>query len=257
LATSEHVDFHKWADSISKIVVPVVLAIFGTIYSCQQADTDQKRLKAQRDSDESRHNFDRDTQLVKMLASSNPDEMKIGMNIILTLAEKNKFTPDLLPAVCSFANDRPGVPLTALAQEVLSKLAAQQKNDQAKTACAGSKSQVKTSNPGSSTIQVYVQIASEEQREDAQRLQVELGKHGFSAQGIELMSESAATRNTYVRFFSAGSESEARKVEEVLNNLGYTKPGIQDFSPSTHPPLPSIEVWIGKSQGRLPPESGS
>jgi hypothetical protein len=98
---------------------------------------------------------------------------------------------------------------------------------------------------------VYIQIASEDQRADAEKLQSKLALDNFRAVGIQFVKPPVATVHTYVRFFAASGAVYAARITDEMNTLKYKSVGVQDFSAYTDKPLPSLEIWIGSSQGKL------
>ena len=223
-----------WIDIIAKLLIPVVIAIGGILYSAHQAKVESERLA-----------LERDIGYVKMLASTNENEKKLGMGIIGIFSRQHKFSPELVAVLTVFAGG-PEDDLTKAANRILTNAGIQQQAGGAKTANAAA----------DSAVTVYIQIAKEEQRADALVLQDTLRKDGFTTPGIELATGEVATVHTYIRFFAASGALKASRVKDVMSKLGYTS-SVQDFSAYTPSPLSSIEVWIGKSQGNLPTTPGN
>jgi hypothetical protein len=236
----KHRDWIDWIDVISKLLIPVVIAAVGILYSSHQGGIERMRLDAQRQDESDRRDLERDTGYIKMLASSNENEQELGMGIIGVLSREHKFSKDLIAVLTIFAGGPQADSLTLAANRILAKAGAQDQLIGAQIASAAA----------NSPIQVYVQIAKEEQREDGLKLQLALRNKGFATPPIRLVNGAVATVHTYVRFFSAPGALKASIVNDVMRELGYTS-AVQDFSAFTQTPLPSIEVWIGKSQGRL------
>ena len=222
-------------DLISKLLIPVAIALAGILYSAHQAKVDADRLKAERQNEDDRRNLERDTGYVRMLLSKEPSEKALGIAIIRVFSRQNKFSPDLFPVLTAMAADDKNADLAETAKQILDN-----------------QKQVSGAKAPNSAIDVYIQIAKPEQRADAEALQDALRKEGFAAPGIQLVTGEVATVHTYVRFFAASGASQASRVKDVMSKLGYTSPGVQDFSGYTPSPLSSIEVWIGKNQDKLP-----
>ena len=222
-------DWFDILNLVSTLLIPVVIAVGGTMYAARQADLDATRLGKERD-------FERDLGYIKMLASGNENEKKLGMGIIEVSSRNHTFSPDLTAILDHFAGGDKDDPLTQAANRILHN---QQTNA------------VNTSNvPVNSAVPVYIQIAREEQRADAMALQAALRNEGFATPGIELVTSEVATVHTYVRFFSASGALQASRVNSVMKTLGYAS-AVQDFSAYSQSPLSSIEIWVGKSQGLL------
>lgn len=112
----------------------------------------------------------------------------------------------------------------------------------------------KASPPAGSGPSVYIQIAAEAQRPDAETLRNRLLDDNFRVEGIELVKPTSATVHTYVRFFSASGAAQASRIADDMGTLNYKAVGIQDFSAyanGTQQSQNSLEIWIGKSQGAL------
>lgn len=230
----------KWLDLVLKLLIPVVLAVF-TYYQTQISSS---QLEHQRHADDERRDFERDAGYVKMLASSNPDEKKLGLEIIRVLAGESRFSKDLIPVLTVYAGGSPTDPLTQLAGSILVKAGVRDQKIGA---------EIETARSGAPT-QVFIQIAKEEQRDDARLLQTQLTKSGFTTPGIQLVAKPLSTTHNYIRFFSAPGAHQAASIQSVMEKLGYQlspPAGIQDFSAYTQTPLSSLEIWIGSSQGNL------
>jgi hypothetical protein len=227
-------------DIISKLLIPVVIAFGGILYSHHQTNADKQRIDAERENEDKRRNLERDTGYVKMLLSKDADEKALGVDIIRVMSRQNKFSPDLLAVLTIMAgDDKNGI----LAQAAGAILANQQ--------------QVNSAPAPNASPDVYIQISNSEQKSDAEALQEALRKDGFGAPRIELVTGEVATVHTYVRFFSAPGALQANRVKDAMSKLGYASPTVQDFSAFTQSPLSSVEVWIGKSQGKLPNRGGT
>jgi hypothetical protein len=227
-------------DIVSKLLIPVAIALAGFLYSAHQAKVDEDRLNAERQNENDRRNLERDTGYVRMLLSKDPNEKAFGIDIIRVLSRQNKFSPDLLAVLTAMAGDDKNPDLAEAAKQILEN-----------------QIQVSSAKGTNAAIDVYIQIAKEEQRDDAKALQEALRKEGFAAPGIQLVTGEVATVHTYVRFFAAPGASQASHVKDVMSKLGYTSPAVQDFSAFTPSPLLSIEVWIGKTQGTLSKSPGT
>jgi hypothetical protein len=210
------------------------------LYSAHQSKVDARRLTAERENENNRRNLERDTGYVKMLVSKDPDEKALGIDIIRVLSRQNKFSPDLLAVLTIMAGDDKNGILAETAGQIVAN---QQQVNRAKAPNAA--------------LDVYVQISKPEQRSDAEALQDALRKDGFATPGIELVTGQVATVHTYIRYFAAPGALQASRVKDVMSKLGYTSPAVQDFSAYSPSPLSNIEVWIGKTQGRLPNSGGT
>ncbi len=216
-------DKHRdWVDSVSKLLIPVV--IFGVgLYFTHQKDK----------SDSANQQFDRETGILKLAASSNEAERALGLKIIDIQAKQGKFSEEMRPWVEAISQGRPSDASTQAAQSILATAA--------KQIAPTTKNQ---------TLTVYLQIAKEEQRVEAGHLREKLQRAGFAVPGIELVSR--GTINTYVRYFSADDKAQADKILGLMKEMGFDV-NEQDFTASNQGKLPSgqLEVWIGDKQRPL------
>ncbi len=228
-----------WMDYVSTLLLPAVLAIGGIAYTAHKDRLDEQREQAERVEDEARLALDRDSGYVRLLASTNDKERDLGIKIIDALSKEHKFSVDLVPVVAAVAGGRPSDPATQTAVRIL-----QANPDKVSTAQLAPASNGRT--------QVYIQIAKEEQRAEAQALAAELRRDGFATPGIELVS--APTVNTYVRFFARKNARVADQVDAAMHKLGFAS-AVQDFTASSTTTLSQIEVWIGSRQAPIPAPS--
>lgn len=234
MADEKKRDLFDIFDLVSKLLIPVAIALAGILYSAHQAKVDNERIKAESQIEDQRRNLERDTGYVKMLLSKDANEKAFGIDIIRVLSRQNNFSPELLAVLTVMAGDDKNADLAEAAQQIIQN-----------------QTQVNTAKAPSAATAVYIQISKPEQKADAEALQNALRKEGFAAPGIEFVTGEVATVHTYVRFFAAPGALQASRVKDVMTKLGYSAPGVQDFSAYTSSPLSSIEVWIGKSQGKL------
>ena len=224
-----------WLDYVGTLLLPAVLAIGGIVYTAHKDTLDSRREQAERAQDEARLALDRDSGYVKLLASTNDKERDLGIKIIAALSREHKFSADLVPVVAAVAGGRPSDPATQTAAGIL-------KANPDKVSAA------QLAPEAGARAQVYIQIAKEEQRAEAQTLAVTLRGEGFATPGIELVS--TPTANTYVRFFARNTVRAADQVDATMRKLGFAS-AVQDFTASSTTPLPQIEVWIGSRQAPL------
>jgi hypothetical protein len=212
-----------WVDVIAKLLIPVVLALGGYIFTERQA-ADQR----------ARQQLERDSGYIKLLVSDNDRERDLGLKIIDALQKNGDFSPMLVPVVQAVAQGRPSDPATRNAQNILAKVQAAQPT-------------VGPAPPSSpeQRSRVYIQIAREDQRDDAQKLEQALNSGGYSAPGVELVQ--TPTRNTYIRYFSPSKKDQAEKVQQIMQQLGIAA-AIQNFSNAQSASSPDLEVWLGASE---------
>jgi hypothetical protein len=93
---------------------------------------------------------------------------------------------------------------------------------------------------------VYIQIAKEEQREKAKKIQSSLQKEGFSVPGIENVGDDIGPRpylpeSCEIRYFSAGDKNHADRIENILRSNGIN-PVKEALNPKSSPT--PIEIWF-------------
>jgi hypothetical protein len=213
-----------WIDITSTLALPVVIAVFGSLYTWHKdrADEAQKR-------------WERDSSYVKFLVSTNEQERDLGLLIITDLQNRGQFSEDLSPVVTAVAARlRPSDPSRDTAVKILSNV------------------------PGSSTSQasaninaitparlVYIQIGHENQRERAMALQDALRKQGFQTPDIEVVPH--PTFNTYVRYFVPKTKDQANQINALLEEMKFS-PKVQDFTGGGDSGSEALEVWIGDKE---------
>jgi len=213
-----------WVDTVSKLLVPIVIFAAGAWFSYQKDK-----------SDAASQQFQRESEVLKLAASSNEAERTLGLKTIEILQNEGRFSKEMEPVVKAMSEGRPTDPATQKAQTIIAK------QDQS------------SGNPTvpNKTPNTFLQISRDDQRPDAAELVGILQKAGFEVSGIELVS--AATQNTYIRYFSADNKQYADKVQELMKGMGFDV-AEQDFSAgSLHEKTPpgALEVWIGQKQGPL------
>lgn len=224
-----------WVDTVSKLLLPVVI-FAATAWFSHLRDK----------SDEANQQFERESAVLKLAASSNDAERRLGLKTIEILQSQGRFSKEMLPVVQAISQGRPSDSATQSAQSIL-QVAKQDPALSAQIANTAPKNQLPT---------IYIQITDDQQRADAAELTAKLQAQGFDAPGIELVNP--GTQNTYVRYFSAPNKAYADKVLQMMKDMGF-KAESQDFSKTSlqEKTTPGVlEVWIGRKQGPLPKGQG-
>ena len=160
-----------WVDTSSKLFIPIAIFGVGLMFSIQKDRNDRANQQ-----------FDRESNILKLAASSNQTERVLGLKIIEIEQKQGKFSSELLPVVQAISLGRPTDASTQAAQNIL-VIAAKQNPEIEKQMSA-------TEAPQRSRI--FLQITTEEQKPDAVDLQAQLESAGFRIEGLELVS--AGTR---------------------------------------------------------------
>ncbi|HMJ25420.1 MAG TPA: hypothetical protein VK475_06310 [Pyrinomonadaceae bacterium] len=218
-----------WVDTVAKLLIPLV--IFGATFM----------FSYQKDkSDRANQQFERESGILKLVASSNDSERKLGVTIIDVQSRAGKLSPEALDVVRALVQGRPTDASTQTAQTILVRET--ERNPE-----LGKQIQP---TPANHVGSVYIQIARDDQRAQASALRDRLTKEGLTVPGIELVT--GGTSNTYVRYFSPGDNKLADKILELMKSMGFNVL-TQDFTSSNQGKIPAgqIEVWIGEKQGPL------
>jgi hypothetical protein len=220
-----------WVDTISKLLIPIMIFGVGLYFSYQKDKSDRANQQ-----------FERESGILKLAASSNEAEKSLGLKIIEILQKKGKLSDDMRQVVDAISKGRPS---DASTQAALNILATASKQDAATATQTGTPA--KTQPPT-----VYLQIAREDQRAEAGELRDQLQRLGFTAPGVELVRR--GTVNTYVRYFSPDDKLQADKILQVMNEMKFNAEE-QNFTRLNQSGTSSgqLEVWIGDKHV-APPE---
>src|SRR5690242_15636069 len=222
-------DKHRdWVDTVSKLLIPVVIFVAGFVFSYQKDRNDRTNQQ-----------FERDSGILKLTASSNEAERALGLKIIEIELRQHKFSQEMLPVVEAISQGRPSDESTRAAQSILAT---------AKQDPLIGKQVLPT--PGNRTPTVYIQIAKNEQRFLAGDLRDKLIASAFAVPSIELLNR--GTINTYVRYFSVEDKPEADKILNLMQNMKF-EVQEQDFTAPSNDKVPAgqLEVWIGEKQNAV------
>ena len=163
----------------------------------------------------------------------------------------DKFRP-LLASENPFDREFAYASFTALGHEQLALKLIQLKQDSAGRSIAqqiklsGSATAKAEASAALSTIpvQVFIQIASESQREKAREILAALQQSGFLTPAIENVSGKAdSPKKTNVRYFNDGDKPTAEKIVSILKEKGMTEAYAYHVSQYKVKPG-SLEVWF-------------
>jgi hypothetical protein len=225
MANEKHRD---WVDTVSKLLIPVVIFVAGFVFSYQKDRNDRANQR-----------FERESGILKLAASSNEAERVLGLKIIEIQSKRGEFSQEMLPVVQAISQGRPSDASTKAAQSILAT--AKQDPVIEQQILATTRNQSPT---------VYLQITKGEQRSLAGDLQAKLMASGFAVPSIELLSSGPV--NTYVRYFSVDDKPQADKILGLMKTMGF-EVEEQDFTAPNQNKVASgqMEVWIGEKQGPL------
>lgn len=219
-----------WVDTVAKLLIPVVIFGASFLFSYQKDKSDRANQQ-----------FERESGILKLAASSNEKERALGLKIIEIQVKEGRFSQEMFPVVQVLSQGRPSDPSTQIAQTILAS---------ATTQDAELRTHIQPT-PENHAGTVYLQIARDDQRGQAGSLRERLLKQGFTVPGIELVA--GGTSNTYIRYFSTDDKQLADKILELMKSMGFNVT-TQDFTASNQGKIPAgqIEIWIGEKQGSLP-----
>ena len=214
-------DWYEWAQLVAALLLPVAIAGATGWYSYDKDRGDVARQEWGRDSD-----------YVRLLASSNTQEQAFAREVIRQLRSEHKFPADLVDVVNVLAAGRPSDPITQRAALTAPN-----------SKVAPTTARPQPSAPAARTA-VYIQYAATDQFCDVRALEVALGRLGFATPSPELVGSSSPS-NTEVRYFSTASLPEANRIATEVKALRFNS-SVKDYRGSTPVQLRQIEVWLGK-----------
>jgi hypothetical protein len=217
-----------WVDTVSKLLIPIIIFAASAWFSYQKDK-----------SDAANQQFQRESEVLKLAASSNDSERALGLKTIEILQKQGKFSQDMLPVVQAISQGRPSASSTQQAQNILEAA----KQDRT---IGSQNTETKKQSPT-----VYIEIARDDQRPDASELTTKLQSLGYDVPEMELVKP--GIQNTYVRVFSSGNKQRADEVLKLMKDMGFDVQE-QDFSNTPlrdKTPPGVLEIWIGHKQGVL------
>jgi len=228
----------EWIDTISKLLLPLVIFGAGLLYSSSKDKADRAAQQ-----------FDRDTGILKLVVSSNERERLLGLKVIDIQRANGELSPYLSDAVTAVSQGAPSDASTVAAKAIVEttrKDAAAQAGPTSPGSQAPAPSAEARKNPP-----LFLQIAREDQRAEAATLQSKLQGTGFSVQGIQLVQ--SPTTNNYVRYFSAPDKDLSDKVVALMKENGITASSQSFTSLNKNGSIAqgTIEVWLGTSQAAI------
>lgn len=226
-------------DIIAKIMTPVVLFTFGTLYNMHQT----KITEAQKASD-------RVAALVKSLSSQNVEERKTALALLNY--EKSKHpgaVPDdlltnILPALVQLAKTEKNADVAEAAEKLATAVVANVE--------PGLETAVQRQ-VAESTGRIFMHILDEAQRSDVRRIAGQFENKGYYVPVSEKVS--AVPSVTEVRFFHREDAQEAADLVTLLQNLGVAEAKLNDQSGSksaSRVRKRTFEIWFSSKSLRLP-----
>ena len=173
-----------WVDTVSKLLIPVVLFATSAWFSYQKDK-----------SDAANQQFQRESEILKLVASPNDSERKLGLKTIQILQGKGKFSSDMLGVVEALSLGPRSESLTTQQAQNIVAVAKQERG-------------------GSHAAETKNQSPRDDQRPDASELTTKLQSLGYDVPEMELVKP--GLQNTYVRVFSSGNKQRADEVLKLM-----------------------------------------
>lgn len=226
-------------DILAKIMTPVVLFTFGTLYNMHQT----KINEAQKASD-------RVMSLVKNLSSPNIEERKTALALLNY--EKSKHpgaVPDdlltnILPALVQLAKTEKNSEVAQSAEKLAKDVVAN-----VEPGLVAAVNQQVAETPG----RIFMHILDEGQRSDARRIAGRFEDKGYYVPLSEKVN--AVPAITEVRFFHHEEAQEAEEMVSLLRTLGVAEVKVSDHSGSKNASRVrkrTFEIWFSSKSLRLP-----
>jgi hypothetical protein len=222
---------------ISALLLPVVVAVVGGIYTLQKDANDtkvrereQRRDAYQQQWDKEQQKYSNLTSLLPLLTSQNSKQVAMGVEIFASEAQAGHAPLELLNAVKGIGNEDPA--LAGVVQQAVAATRVQM-GEECKFISDG----------------VYIHVAnSKEQLDRGQVLANLLRSAGYTVQGVQRID--IAPRHTDLRYYSSpANDAQAGKLISQLAQYGFMTVQKIDLSktylkPGCTPPG-IYEVWIG------------
>ena len=230
---------NKWqklpavAEAFSKLLLPLVIAGVGLVFSYIQHRSDVEQRKA-----------DRVTSFIKHLASDNVEEKELALRVMNVLIDQGQLPSELGPALISSAANS-NKTISQLSQGAITKLArtdstlektfvqaVQQNQDLAEKVQA----------------RVFIHASTDVQAKLSEEIAAYLGKNGFTISEIQRVEASASPDTTQIRYFRQNEKNEVDKIIKQLLDFGLKKVEdhfLEGYESSVRPK--TYELWFGSS----------
>ncbi len=228
-----------WVDVVAKLLLPLVIAVIGGIYTYLSHKGDVERLSAESTATLARLRFDRDARYTEMLIEGTPQKKHYAIAIIADFSRRNNLSPEVNQVLQQLCDVEESADLKADACAALAR--------RPKTSVSTAVASVPHD---ALPVKVTVELANDNQRNDAKILQAKLREKGYDAkeEDQEVLPAASSSFNTYVRTFSPKAAAAAESVRQIMVSQGYQSVAIQYLSPEGQESADGIEIWIGKRQ---------
>ena len=224
--------FLERAEKIANILLPVVLALVGGLYTYTKDKNDGEMQKQQAARDLSQKQFANLTALLPMLVSKDPPTVSAALQVYVEETREKQAPESLKGVILSIQQTQPEHRAEAQAAVQAGEL---QSTGKCKSIPGG----------------LFIQVANDQEQLKNGKVLMELLK---SAEGIPpvqgVQRVDAVPQQTQLRYyFNEDNDSEALRIIHYLEALGYNDIQTQDLSSRYLnlgcPPPATFELWIG------------
>lgn len=221
------------ADAASKLLLPLVIAGVGVVFSYFQHRSDVEQRKA-----------DRVTSFITHLASDNDEEKELALRVMNVLIDEGQLPPELGPALISSAADT-NKTISQLSQGALTKLTRKDSSLEKTFVQA-----VQQNPEWAQRVQarVIIHVSSKNQSKLVEQRRGILEKNGFSVPEIEIVEKEALPKRSQLRFYRDNETAQAGEIIRLLNEAGLTevKPILlPEYADKVRPR--TYELWLGSN----------
>jgi hypothetical protein len=226
--------FLERAEKIANILLPVILALVGGLYTYTKDRNDQEMQKQQAARDLSQKQYANLTALLPMLVSKDPPTVTAALQVYIEETREKQAPESLKGVLLSIQQTQPEHRAEAQAAVQAAEL---QSTGKCKSIPGG----------------LFIQVANDQQQLKNGKVLQELLKSAEAegvppVQGVQRVD--AVPQQTQLRYyFNENNDSQAQRIIHYVEALGYKDIQTQDLSGrylnlGCSPP-PTFELWIG------------
>jgi hypothetical protein len=226
--------FLERTEKVANILLPVILALVGGLYTYTKDHNDQESQKQQAARDLAQKQYANLTALLPMLVSKDPPTVTAALQVYIEETREKQAPESLKSVIMSIQQTQPEHRAEAQAAVQAAEL---QSTGKCKSIPGG----------------LFIQVANDQEQLKNGRVLQDLLK---SAEGIPavpgVQRVDAVPLQTQLRYyFNENNDSQAQRIIHYLEALGYKDIQTQDLSPRYLnlgcPPPATFELWIGSN----------
>ncbi len=232
---------NKWqklpavAEAFSKLLLPLVIAGVGIVFSYIQHRSDVEQRKA-----------DRVTSFIKHLASDNIEEKELALRVMNVLIDQGQLPSELGPALISSAANS-NTTISQLSQGALTKLARKD------SSLEKSFVQAVQQNPDLAVkvqARVFLHASTVLQMKLSKNIATHLKRNGFAFLEIERVK--ASPDSTQLRYYRQNEKNEVDKIIKQLLDFGLKQVKARYFKGYENSVRPrTYELWLGSTRKEI------